>query len=99
MVFHVDICHNPSGVVRTYVMQDPWEYGDAPLDESAVEYLWRDGNLSCDCNRSFFFLKAGGAEIPPCGACGEEEFSVRVVNATTGEVLFDEMAANSSPCR
>lgn len=43
-------------------------------DTRALEFQWTDGNYGCDCNRSRFWLRAGGAteaEVDaaerPCG--------------------------------
>lgn len=47
------------------------DYTYGPFDEvdaEAVEYLFTEGNYSCDCNRSLL-LRRGGHDVPemPCG--------------------------------
>ena len=52
-------------------------------------FWWTGGNASCDCNRSLWFERAQGedeAEIE----CGDGAFSVRLTNADTGELLYNE---------
>ena len=65
------------------VVHQSWAY------EESAEYLWSEGNFSCDCNRSMFFY---GAEdnIYPCDVEGERNIWVeRLVNADTGVVLAE----------
>lgn len=40
-------------------------------DGEFSEYIWREGNYACDCNRSLFFQRAGGTE-DPCGTGPED---------------------------
>jgi hypothetical protein len=61
--YHVAIVHNPSGEMRRYRFDMRWE------DHS--DFMWTEGNYSCDCNRHMDFLRAGGVELDkdhvPCG--------------------------------
>lgn len=78
----VEIRKNADGAIATDVWDD-WPYHT---------WWWSEGNAACDCNREAFFLRAigepvlDGESIP----CGEDRFSVRLSNADTGEVLYDE---------
>ncbi len=54
------------------------------------EYLWEDGNWSCDCNRQISFESNGGEEIEDDIGCGEEAYRVVVRNAKTMEVIYKE---------
>ena len=47
-----------------------------------LDSWWREGNASCDCNRSIFF---GEIEEAECG-CGK--YAVKLQDSETGEVLF-----------
>lgn len=38
------------------------------------EYMWTDGNYSCDCNRALFHARARGVTEPPNPPCGEGRF-------------------------
>lgn len=57
-------------------------------DQNPVTYIWEEGNFSCDCNRAIFF-GAKGADGPN-SRCGEGAFSVRLRNAKTGAIFYDE---------
>jgi hypothetical protein len=53
------ITHIPTGETRIY--EDEYEYS---------EFMWTEGNYSCDCNRHLFFERAIGNEPEedmPCG--------------------------------
>lgn len=58
-------------------------------DKGPHLYNWEDGNFSCDCNRAMFFADAAG-EPDPDVPCSDGLFSVRLRNAKTGEVFYDE---------
>ncbi len=45
------------------IYHDPWDYED----EGDVLYTWEEGNWSCDCNRSIFFLKRKLGKEMKCG--------------------------------
>lgn len=53
-------------------------------------WWWTDGNASCDCNRELFYLCAKGEDDDVDSKCSEGKYSVRLSNADTGEVLYDE---------
>lgn len=77
------IRHNPTGEVRDYPTEGIWD-GD---DDQTTRYIWEDGNFSCDCNRSlFFYSHAEDMEAD----CGDDLFSVNLVNPRTGEVFYRE---------
>lgn len=59
------------------------------------DYLWTDGNYSCDCNRYLFFQRADG-KTPSLGKakCGEGRYLVNsIVLKDTGEQLYSEVDA------
>lgn len=61
--------------------------------ETDVEYLWSEGNYSCDCNREIIFRRARSEEFQSLlsgGGCGEGRFKVRIT-ADTGDVPYDEI--------
>ena len=75
----VQIRRNSDGVIAEEVWPD-WQYNT---------FWWEEGNASCDCNRELFFLRAR-AEKDIDAECGYDRFNVRLSNADTGEVLYDE---------
>lgn len=66
----VEIRKNETGEIR--LMRDLDWHGD---------FIWSEGNYSCDCNRSSFF---GDDED-----CSEGKYSVRIT-ADSGEELYSE---------
>lgn len=88
MKLKVEIRRNSDGVI----VQDVWDEPQVPHEFSA--YIWEDGNYSCDCNRELFFTRARFEDDPEETECGDERFSVRLSDADTGEILYDELVPN-----
>lgn len=90
----VEIRKNQTGEIREYINNyELLEVGDS----TPSDFMWRDGNYSCDCNRALFFLRAGGEddskdETP----CGDGTYSVRVRNKLNGNVYYDEITHHQS---
>lgn len=53
------------------------------------EFIWREGNFSCDCNRAMFFERAQGLPEADDYPCGDGAYAV-VVRDESGAVLFDD---------
>lgn len=72
------IRNNATGEVRRHE-------NTAVGDEMCVpgEYIWSDGNYSCDCNRDLFW----GGDNAECGAT---RYSVNLENPKTGEIYYRE---------
>ena len=85
MNLKLEIRRNSDGVIATDIWPD-WECNT---------YWWEDGNASCDCNRELFFLRAIGEDEPIDTECGDDRFSVRLSDADTGLVLYDELTPNA----
>lgn len=49
---------------------------------------WSEGNFACDCNRAIFFY---ADEDEPDRECDENAFSVRLRDAGSGAVFYDEI--------
>lgn len=84
----VQIRRNATGEVRTqreWQTYDPAEEGDTPSD-----YIWSEGNYGCDCNRHLFFHRAAGVEPEEDCPCGDEEYSLNVINPKDGSVMYEE---------
>jgi hypothetical protein len=73
MTYIVHIKNNENGEIRTY--QDDLEFS---------EFIWSEGNYSCDCNRHIFFTNRDEMEHP----CGEDKYTV--VDVTTLDGLKTE---------
>jgi len=79
----VTIVRVADGAERIYQDTSPW----VPADEhgSGSIWWWTEGNGACDCNRAWFFLRAGGEpdehdETP----CGEEAYRIAVITLPDG---------------
>jgi len=70
-----------------------WDY-EVTEDGFSNEYIWSEGNFSCDCNRMMFFHEARGEEYPVEKfediKCSNGKFHVRCVDVDTGAVLYDD---------
>lgn len=51
------------------------------------EFIWSEGNYSCDCNRAIFF--ANTDEDDEC-ECGDTRYTVRIIAKDGSGVLYDE---------
>lgn len=64
------------------------------LDDSLWDYhsdsIWCDGNFACDCNRSDFFHQAAKLDVDYDDSCGNERYSVKLIDSETKEVLYNE---------
>ena len=80
MNLKLEIRENTTGQVASDIWND-WEYNT---------FWWEEGNAACDCNRSLFFLRALGEEEPEDIVCGYGKFSVRLSDAESGEILYNE---------
>lgn len=76
----IEIRRNADDAIATDVWPD-WEYNT---------FWWKNGNASCDCNRGLFFAHAKGESDEPDHECSYGQYSVRLSNADTGAVLYDE---------
>ena len=68
--------------------------------EDSQEFLWNDGNYSCDCNRRLFLCRLNGLDDPededdPCGHT--IKLTSLIINGV--EVLGPAPPASSSPPR
>lgn len=80
---HVLIINNKTKESRTYVPSvKEW------LEHS--EYIWEEGNYSCDCNRSIFFHSANDPNWNgKSDACGDDKYSVKIIGED-GSVLYED---------
>ena len=59
------------------------------LNENYNEYMWREGNYSCDCNRELFFYRAKGIDKWDKVKCSEGRYRVWV--SDNGKNVYDEI--------
>ncbi len=81
---NVHIRRNADGVERIYPFP---EYG---WDTDGSDYMWADGNYSCDCNRHIFFCNAGGEPEGAQSECGDTRYSVRIFDMAGNRLYADD---------
>lgn len=93
MKLKVEITDTKQQLVRLY------DYGEASGEFS--DYIWSEGNYSCDCNRSLFFQRASGKDEmavlksdsndPDYSDCnvGSNRFLIKVMDEQ-GTVLYSD---------
>lgn len=53
-----------------------------PIDlEWWGDFVWTEGNFSCDCNRHDFFYPDSNKDVP----CGDDRFTISFIEDETGE--------------
>ena len=80
MPYDVIIRKNETGEKRRIREDADWSYGQ--------QFLWEEGNYSCDCNREIFFERANGVETED-EECSEGRFSANAVLPDGSEVSLD----------
>jgi hypothetical protein len=57
------------------------------------DFMWSEGNYSCDCNRQLFFTDALGKPRSDLDklVCGVTRYLVKATRLDTGETVFDEI--------
>jgi hypothetical protein len=85
MSYTIRIRNNATGEIR----QSP------PYDFEWSEFWWTEGNMACDCNRHFEWLRAGGPV--PTGEtheCGEGAYTVIDATLSDGSVVQVDSTGN-----
>lgn len=91
-VEEIDLVHLPTGEMRTH--SGP-AYG---MTASGADFMFREGNYSCDCNRALFFARAIGEAEPWDRECSgaKNEFLVTSVRLDGVAVYGEELP--EGPC-
>ncbi len=68
-MYHVAVRNNETKEVRMYSHDDDWE--------EHSDYIWAEGNYSCDCNRAIFFAEVNNEDTEHAVdlPCGDEKYS------------------------
>ena len=85
----VTIRDTATGEERTYEEDAPDWKPDDYHPGGFSDYIWREGNYSCDCNRGNFFTAANGEESRD-EECGHSRYRVRILDADTGALLYED---------
>jgi hypothetical protein len=74
-----------SGDTRTY------ETGGLTNDEGGFsDFIWSEGNFSCDCNRCLFLWNWDAAKDLPCNTEEPRIIVDKIVRIDTGETVYTE---------
>lgn len=82
MIIFVTLRETATGKERTFQDDTP-----RPWDETS-DFIWREGNFACDCNRYTFWLEAAGEEQPDDVPCGDGRFQIVHIKDEAGNVLM-----------
>ena len=82
------IRNNETGEIREYSDEVWWDFNE-PYDDYPNDFIWSEGNYSCDCNRCLFFQRAKNENEDDC-KCGDELYSVNLKNPKNGEIFYRE---------
>lgn len=70
--------------------------GNHPEDiDGEINYFWwSEGNMSCDCNRGMEFSRSKkiNEENIPDYECGDDRFSIQIVQLSNNEIIYDEFS-------
>ena len=80
-MFTVKITDKESGEARYCKYEEPWDEGE--------EYLWAEGNWSCDCNRRIFFERAVNPDWAGEARCGDSRYAVEICGVG-GHILYQD---------
>lgn len=80
------------GVQVSEIPSFPGFFERNPDDEFEFsDFIWSEGNFSCDCNRHLFFERASGRDpAPGSDTCGDGAYRVTITDPDTGRVWYDE---------
>lgn len=79
--FIAHITRIDDGETRDYQFDDEDPFND---------YIWRDGNYCCDCNRGLFFGYAIGERPEDIETeCGDSAFTVKI-STPTGFIVYQD---------
>ena len=82
--YRVLLKNNHTGEERWIDNELPWE--------DHCDFMWTEGNFSCDCNRHLFFERASGRDPDLSeGECGDEKYTALYAELSDGtRHQFDE---------
>ncbi len=83
MAYTVTLQRTIDGALFTHEMDFEWY-----KDDRSDDFWWREGNFSCDCNRSSLAKDEDES-------CGHSRYKVRIM-LPDGTVPYDEIAAEKT---
>jgi hypothetical protein len=85
-MIRVTIVDTTTGEQRSFHDDYDWWSFEYP------DYIWADGNYSCDCNRGLMFSRDGGEDDPHVRdrKCGGDRYKLRIHDADDGRLLYED---------
>jgi hypothetical protein len=81
-MYKVAMRNNATGEVRVIEEHLDWR---PPTDDSQGSAYWHlDGNMECDCNREWDWVRVNDPDDDNTYACGSERFSIMYVELPDG---------------
>lgn len=92
MRYTVCIREVATGKTVEYHDSMPWDTEeDQAGNETHIEFMWSEGNYSCDCNRSLYFHRVLGLPEPEEVRCGHRLYQVDWIKIdATGKEIYTE---------
>jgi hypothetical protein len=78
--YHAEITCVATGETRVRVQET--------VSLKHIDYIWSEGNYSCDCNRGLEFARAAGEEDPD-HECGDELYHVKLIDRD-GDCIYED---------
>jgi hypothetical protein len=90
--YSVTIIRNSDGERATISHDGDWDEG--------AEFIWSEGNYSCDCNRAIFFARERDEPDPwpPC-ECGKVPAECKCQHPPCGDTLFSVILPTELSCQ
>jgi hypothetical protein len=79
--YNVHLRNNETGEVRVYREDSVWN--------GTNEFMWSEGNFSCDCNRAMMFQRAIDEEQTWDHDCGDQGYSVLRIVLPDGREVYN----------
>lgn len=81
----VQIKNNETKEIRQLKDKGIWD----DENDCFAEFIWSEGNYSCDCNRELMFGRAKEIEIDN-EKCGDDKFSLNIFDPKTDKCWYRE---------
>jgi hypothetical protein len=88
------IRRNSDGLLRLIRRDEEWSDDDL----GSSNFVWREGNWSCDCNRHLIFERAAGIEPEEDFPCGDQ-VGYTVLFALHSDLTLSILEGDEAECR
>lgn len=71
-MYNIALQDKETGETKIIKYESQFKDGDDEDNDMVVDFMWTEGNYSCDCNRHVFFYDSDAGENP----CGDKRFNL-----------------------